>query len=56
MTELEYDAKQHEVERLLNDPHTPMRADRIWALLEDLARSGPVLSGVEAARLERLAA
>ena len=41
MTDTEYDSKQQEVERLLNDPETPMRPDQIWALLEDLARSGP---------------
>jgi hypothetical protein len=39
MTDSEYDTKQQEVERLLNDPDTPMRPDLIWSLLEDLARS-----------------
>jgi len=41
MTDSEYDRKQQEVDRLLNDPEIPMHPDRIWALLEDLARSGP---------------
>jgi hypothetical protein len=41
MTDSEYDTKQQEVERLLNDPETPMRPELIWSLLEDLARSGP---------------
>jgi hypothetical protein len=41
MTDSEYDTKQQEIDRILNDPETPMRPDRIWALLEDLARSGP---------------
>jgi hypothetical protein len=38
MTESEYNRKQDELDRLLNDPGTPMRPDRIWSLLEDLAR------------------
>jgi hypothetical protein len=41
VTDSEYDTKQQEVERLLNDPETRMRPDLIWTLLEDLARSGP---------------
>jgi hypothetical protein len=41
MTDSDYDTKQQEVERLLNDPETPMHPDRIWDLLEDLARAGP---------------
>ena len=41
MTDSEYDTKQQEIDRILNDPETPMRPDRIWDLLEDLARSGP---------------
>ena len=40
MTDSEYDSKQEEIDRLLNDPLTPIRPDRIWDLLEDLARSG----------------
>jgi hypothetical protein len=41
MTDSEYDTKQREVERLLNDPATEMHPTRIWDLLEDLARAGP---------------
>ena len=41
MTELEYERKQEEIDRLLNDPETPMCPDRVWALLEDLARAAP---------------
>lgn len=38
MTDRDFDRKQAELDRLLNDPATPMSADRIWALLEDLAK------------------
>jgi len=38
MTDSEYERVQDEVDRLLNDPETPMRPDRVWALLENLAR------------------
>jgi hypothetical protein len=41
MTASEYQQAREEVDRLLNDPETPMRADRVWALLEDLARVDP---------------
>jgi hypothetical protein len=41
MTDTEYERKQEEIDRLLNDPETPMRPDRVWALLEDLARANP---------------
>jgi len=41
MTADEYERKQEEIDRLLNDPETPMRPDRVWALLEDLARQMP---------------
>lgn len=45
MTDPDFDIKQQEVDRLLNDPDTPMRPDLIWALLEDLARSGAGAAG-----------
>jgi hypothetical protein len=41
MTESEYERKMEEVDRLLNDPATPISPDRIWSLLEDLARAHP---------------
>ncbi len=41
MTDFEYEHKQQEIDRLLNDPETPMVPDRIWALLEELARAAP---------------
>jgi hypothetical protein len=44
MTPSEYERKQDEIDRLLNDPETPMRADRIWALLDDLARANPMMA------------
>lgn len=44
MTPSEYERKQDEIDRLLNDPETPMRADRIWSLLEDLARANPMMA------------
>ena len=53
MTDQEYDTKLQEVERLLNDPKTPIRPDRIWALLEDLARSGPQFGHEAEASLAR---
>jgi hypothetical protein len=39
MTDSDFERKQAEIDRLLNDPETPMRPERIWALLEDLARA-----------------
>lgn len=39
MTDSEFHRKQDELDRLLNDPETPIRPDRIWDLLEDLAKS-----------------
>ncbi len=41
MTDAEYERKMHEVDQLLNDPQTPISPDRIWSLLEDLARANP---------------
>ena len=37
MTDSEYERKQEEMDRLLNDPETPMHPERIWALAEALA-------------------
>lgn len=37
MTQREYDRKLAELERLLNDPATPLDAHRVWALLADIA-------------------
>jgi hypothetical protein len=39
MTDTEYQRKQDEIDRLLNDPETPIRPDHVWSLLEDLARA-----------------
>jgi hypothetical protein len=41
MTDPDYERKMEEVDRLLNDPETPISPDRIWSLLEDLARTNP---------------
>jgi hypothetical protein len=41
MTDPDYERKMEEVDRLLNDPETPISPDRIWSLLEDLARANP---------------
>lgn len=38
MTAADYDRKLDELDRLLNDPFVPMRADRIWDLLADMQR------------------
>jgi hypothetical protein len=37
MTEREIEAKQAELDRLLNDPDTRMDADRIWTLLAEIS-------------------
>ena len=41
MSEMEFEQKQVELGRLLNDPGTPIQRDRIWALLEDLMAARP---------------
>jgi hypothetical protein len=41
MTDSEYERKQQEIDKLLNDPETPMHPDRIWALAEALAGAMP---------------
>jgi hypothetical protein len=57
MTESEYNRKQAELDRLLNDPGTPMRPDRIWALLEDLAReTGAFMSSARNSAIQALRA
>ena len=40
MSEMEFDQKQAELDRLQNDPCIAIQPDRIWALLEDLM-AGP---------------
>lgn len=37
MTELEFEAKLAELDRLLNDPETRMDPDRVWSLLAELS-------------------
>ncbi len=38
MSEAETERRMAELERLLNDPETRMDANRVWALLAELAR------------------
>ncbi len=38
MTELDYQAKLLELERLLNDPGVDMEPSRVWSLLDEVAR------------------
>ena len=42
MTDVDYERAQQEIDRLLNDPETPMHADRIWDLVERLAATKDV--------------
>lgn len=49
MTEIDYDRKQAELDRLLNDPEVPMHADRVWALLDELAQTPSCEQGLLAA-------
>jgi hypothetical protein len=37
MTNREFEAKQAELDRLLNDPETRMDPDRVWSLLAELS-------------------
>jgi hypothetical protein len=37
MTELEFEAKLAELDRLLNDPEVRMDPDRVWSLLAELS-------------------
>jgi hypothetical protein len=39
MTTRDHDTKLDEVDRLLNDPEVLLDPRRIWALLDDIARS-----------------
>lgn len=41
MTDSEFQRKQEELDRLLNDPETDLHPDRIWSLMEDIARASP---------------
>ncbi len=45
MTEMEFETKLAELDRLLNDPEVRMDPDRVWALLAELsaheAQAGP---------------
>ncbi len=45
MTGSEFQRKQEELDRLLNDPETDLHPDLIWSLMEDIARAsrGPEL-------------
>jgi len=38
MTETEYASKLDELDRLLNDPETPMEPARVWSLLAEIAQ------------------
>ncbi len=37
MTDLDYDRKLDELDRLLNDPDVPMQPDLVWSLLAEIA-------------------
>lgn len=41
MTEIEYNRKLDELDRLLNDPDVPMQAHKIWDLLAEVADQEP---------------
>ena len=43
MSTIEYAAKLTEVERLLNDPDTPMEPARVWSLLAELSENAALL-------------
>ena len=38
MTDLEYDRKLDELDRLLNDPDVPMEPGKVWSLLAEIAQ------------------
>jgi hypothetical protein len=40
MTTTDCERAQEEIDRLLNDPETPMSPDRIWALADAIAAAG----------------
>ena len=37
MTEIDYNRKLDEIDRLLNDPEVPMEPARVWSLLSEIA-------------------
>ena len=51
MSTIEYAAKLTEVERLLNDPDTPMEPARVWSLLAELSENAALLPEKEGWRL-----
>jgi predicted ATPase len=40
MSPTDCERAQEEIDRLLNDPETPISPDRIWALAEAIAAAG----------------
>ena len=36
MTEMDYELKINELDRLLNDPEVPMEPARVWSLLAEI--------------------
>lgn len=38
MTDLDYNRKLDELDRLLNDPDVPMQPDRVWSLLAEISK------------------
>ena len=38
MSELDYDRKLDELDRLLNDPDSPMDPSKVWALLAEVSK------------------
>ena len=41
MSESEIERRMAELDRLLNDPETRMDAERVWAILAEIARERP---------------
>jgi hypothetical protein len=39
MSEAEYDIKMDELDRLLNDPDSPMDPSKVWALLAEMSKA-----------------
>ena len=44
MTIQDYELKLNEVDRLLNDPTMTLRPDRVWSLMDELARAAASLA------------
>ena len=42
MTDMDYERKLDELDRLLNDPDVPMEPSRVWSLLAELSHPDPV--------------